>query len=404
MWVEISQMSALLEKLILPTIQDQLYNKKVLMKYFNKDNKGLSFKNDKIYITARTSGHSWVWFTWATGWITVGKNSHAQMEVSAKYGYGSHIIWDSTIQAVKGNPASLVSVVQELGTSLEDEFQKSINRQLYGNWEWVLTLINWNGSSTATHTVDSTRHLRVWQTLLVWTKAEIESGAADSVTVSTINSDTSVTFTSAITTADNDRIVISWVYTGWAYQEIAWLKNLVSNNTVDSGSSFQWIARATNDWTNSIVDTTSAVLTEAMIIDTISKIQEFWNTDIIVTTPALRNKYASLLNADRRFSNTIDLKWWFKGLEVAVGEKPIAMVADFDCPAGEMYFLDTSVFSIAQLNPLEYLRSWSGWIMTDVYDTDWKRIPAFQTTMKFYWNLVATHARANARYTNKTTS
>jgi hypothetical protein len=36
------------------------------------------------------------------------------------------------------------------------------------------------------------------------------------------------------------------------------------------------------------------------------------------------------------------------------------MVADFDCPEGEMYFLDTSVYSIAQLNPLEYLRSGSG--------------------------------------------
>jgi len=49
-----------LEKLILPTIQDQLYNKKILMKYFAKDNAGLTFKNDKIYITAQTSGHSGV--------------------------------------------------------------------------------------------------------------------------------------------------------------------------------------------------------------------------------------------------------------------------------------------------------------------------------------------------------
>jgi len=30
------------------------------MKYFAKDNAGLTFKNDKIYITAQTSGHSGV--------------------------------------------------------------------------------------------------------------------------------------------------------------------------------------------------------------------------------------------------------------------------------------------------------------------------------------------------------
>jgi hypothetical protein len=45
-----------------------------------------------------------------------------------------------------------------------------------------------------------------------------------------------------------------------------------------------------------------------MMIKTISEIQEFGNTDIIVTTPALRNKYARLLNADRRLTNTVDLK------------------------------------------------------------------------------------------------
>ena len=46
------------------------------------------------------------------------------------------------------------------------------------------------------------------------TQAEIEAGTADSVTVSTINSDTSVTFTSAITTATNDIIVVNGVYKG----------------------------------------------------------------------------------------------------------------------------------------------------------------------------------------------
>jgi hypothetical protein len=104
----------------------------------------------------------------------------------------------------------------------------------------------------------------------------------------------------------------------------------------------------------------------------------------------------------RRENNTIDLKGWFKWLDVSVWESPIAMVADYDCPAWEMFFLDTKTFSIAQLSPLQYLRAWSGWIMTDVYDTNGARLPWYQTTMKFYWNLVCTKPRANARFTNKT--
>jgi len=67
--ITIAQISALLEKLILPTIKDQLFNKTVLLKYFKKNNMGVTFSNDKIYITALTSGHSGVGFTGATGGI-----------------------------------------------------------------------------------------------------------------------------------------------------------------------------------------------------------------------------------------------------------------------------------------------------------------------------------------------
>lgn len=402
--VTIAQISALLEKLILPTIKDQLYNKTVLLKYFKKNADGVTFDNDKIYITAVTSWHSWVAFTGGTWAIKVGKSTDQQMVVSAKFWYGSHIIYDSAIQVAKGKPGALISLVKKLGKDLETEFKKSLNRQLYWNWEWVLTLINGAGVSTATQTVDSTRHLRVGQTLLVGTKAEIEAWTADSVTVSTINSSTSVTFTAAITTADNDRVVTDGVWDGSAYQELDWLTNLVSNETESAGSSFQGITRATNDWVNSYVDSTSAVLTEAQIIDLVTNISEFGDVDLIITTTTLRNKYSSLLSAQKRYLNTMDLKGWFKGLEVSVGEQPIPMVADYDCPAWNLFALDTSTWSLAELNPLEYLKDGSWAILTNVYDTNGARIPAFQATMKFYWNLVCTNPRSNWKLTNKTAS
>jgi len=404
--ITIAQISALLEKLILPTIKDQLFNKTVLLKYFKKNNMGLTFNNDKIYITALTSGHSWVGFTGSQGAITVGKSTDQQMVASAKFWYGSHIIWDSAIQTAKGKPGAITNLVKKLGADLEMEFKKSLNRQLFGDGKWTLTLINGAGSATATHTVDSTRFLRVGQVLQIGTTAQIEAGTADEATVSTINSATSVTFTSAITTADNDVVITKWVYntTDSQYEELDGLSNLVSNNTVDSGSSFQGIPRLTNDWTNSYVEASSAVLTEAHIIDLISYISEFGNPDLIITTVALRNKYSSLLSAQKRYMNTVDLKGWFKGLEVSVWEQPIPMVADYDCPAWVLFWLDTETFSLAELNPLEYLVDGSWAIMTNVYDTDGKRIPAFQTTMKFYGNLVCTNPRANWKLTNKTAS
>lgn len=402
--ITIAQISALLEKLILPTIQNQLFNKTVLLKYFKKNVGGVTFNNDKIYITALTSGHSWVGFTGATGAITSGKSTDQQMVVSAKYGYGSHIIWDSTIQTAKGKPGALISLVKKLGNDLEMEFKKSLNRQLFGDGKGTLTLINGAGVATATQTVDSTRHLRVGQTVEIGTVAEIEAGTADEVTIQTINSATSITLTAVATTADNDSIVIKGAYntTDSQYEELDWLGNLVSNNTVDAGSSFQGIARATNDWTNSYVEATSAVLTEAHIVDLLTDIGEFGTTDLIITTTTLRNKYSTLLASQKRFMNTVDLKGGFKWLEVSIWEQPVPMVADYDCTAWVLFALDTSTFSLAELNKLQYLSDGSWAIMTNVYNSSGERIPAFQTTMKFYGNLVVTNPRANGKLTNKT--
>ncbi|MBT3853904.1 hypothetical protein HOF65_08405 [bacterium] len=77
---------------------------------------------------------------------------------------------------------------------------------------------------------------------------------------------------------------------------------------MDAGSSFQGIVRATNDWTNSYVDATSAVLTEAQIIDLVADVAEFGDPDLIMTTVTLQNKYSSLLASQKRFMNTVDLK------------------------------------------------------------------------------------------------
>jgi hypothetical protein len=243
--------------------------------------------------------------------------------------------------------------------------------------------------------------LSVGQALLVGTKAEIEAGTAETATIASINSATSVTFTAAITSVTGDRVATAGVYSGGAYNEMSGLGNLVSNNTESSGGSFQNIARATNDWVNSYVDATSAVLTEAQIIDAVTDASRTGNPDMIVTTPTLRNKYAALLGTQRQYT-TIDLGGGFKGLEVTVGNKPIAMVADYACTAGNLFVLDTSVLGIAELAPIDYLRNGSGGIMTDAFDSNGAREPAYQVAMRFYGNLVSTKPKACGKLTNKT--
>jgi len=36
------------------------------------------------------------------------------MSVAPKFGYGSHIIWDSALQVAKGRPGALISIATDL--------------------------------------------------------------------------------------------------------------------------------------------------------------------------------------------------------------------------------------------------------------------------------------------------
>lgn len=400
--VTIAQVAEILKKVILPRIQKLIFTKTILLDKIPRDNAGVTFSNDKIYITGDTSGHSGTAFTGATGGIRIGKSKQSQMVSSAKYGYGGHIIWDSTLEITKNTAGSLVEYSKKLGMDLELAMRRSLNRQLYGNGQGVLTTVTSGASSTATHTLATTRFLQEGGLYLVGTKSEIEAGTADAVTVQSINSTTSVTFTSSITTATSDRVVIQGIWDGSAYQEIDGLDSLISNNTENAGSTVQGIARATNVWANSYVDSSSAQLLESHLVDAITSAYEFGNPQFIVTTPTLKNRYGAILQGIRRIVDKVDLGGGYSGLEVSAGAQPVGLISDFDCPAGNLFVIDPDAWSLAQLAPLGFLQSANGGVMEAVYDADGNRLPAYQTALKFYGNLVNLNLRANAKITNKT--
>lgn len=400
------QVTELLEKLILPTIQDQVFRKNILLQYFRKPNPWIRFKNNQIFITNVVSWHSGVWFTWKNWGIPIGNPTYQQMSVTARYAYGSHMIMDRTISEVKWDPWSLANIMKLFWDELRKEMSKVLNRNLYSDETWKLATISANGSSTKTHAVDSTRNLRIGQKLLIGTKAQIEGNSwFDTATVDKITSDTSVVFKETITTAQNDIIVTEWAYdvenSEWTY--MSWMRNLISNNTIDAWSNFQGISRANNSWANSLVDTTSEKISEAKMIKAITECNEYWDVNLIMCHPNLKNAYASLLQSQRRFA-TAKLEGWYVWIEVAAGDRPIALVWDYDCPKDEMYFLDTSTWALAILDDIQYLYNGSGWILHPARDTNWKLIAAYQVTMKVYLNLVCTNPRANARFTNKSVS
>jgi len=75
--------------------------------------------------------------------------------------------------------------------------------------------------------------------------------------------------------------------------------------------------------------------------------------DLIVTTPQLHGKYGDLFTSNRRYSQDVVLRGSKITLTGGYGalffDETIPVVADVDCPAGEMLFLNTSLMNVAQL-------------------------------------------------------
>lgn len=403
--VDPSLLSAILKKAIAPRIQELAFKKTMLLDKIPQ-NQGVKFENDKIYVTGTYSRHSGVAFTGPTGGIRVGRDRKVQMVSEAKFGYGSHIIWDSSLQVTNSQGGAIVEISKNLGQELEDSFRFHVNRMLYGNGEGVLTLIPTGAASTATHTVSSTFFLDEGMQVLVGTKAQVEAGTADATTIASVNSDTSVTFADAITTANGDRIVIAGIYdaTNSKYFEIDGLSKLVSNNTESAGSYLQGVLRSSNVAMNSYVESSSATLLESHLIDLITQASKFGKPQFMMTTPELKNRYGSLLQQQRRYVGEAKLDGGYMGLEVAIGDKPVALVSDFSAPTGTVFAITPESLSLAQLAPMGFLPAAGGGVLTDVYDADGNRLPAYQTTMRMYGNLVVLNPRANAKLTNKAAS
>ncbi len=379
-----------------------IFDQNVFSSMIKKNNAGVTFKNEKIFIPTKTAGHSGVAFT--GGYIADGGMQFDQTEATAKYGYGSHILTDIQIENIKTNgEAALINIADEYASGLNTSFGRTVNRMMLGKGDGVVAKFTAAASATATHTVSETLSLIPGKKYVIGTLAAIKAGSGTTVTLQTINgTPNSVTFTAPVTVALNDCIVTEGAYIGTACQEFDGIGNLIENESSAPGSSFQGKARATNYWANSIVGGSGA-LTEAMVINFVKNLTKYGKPDLLITHPDLQLAYAAILQSVRTNSPEVkymSLETGFKGIEVIYGNMSVPLVADWDAAKDEISGLTTSTWSHAELAPLAPLEAANGGIWTDVYETvsgTTRRKAAYQSTMKMYGNLVCTNAMANGK-------
>lgn len=387
--ITISGISAVLKKVIVPELQNELPKMSVLFDKIQK-NVGVSIANNNIYVASRTGKHSGIYYVAEGSNPLTGNAKYSQPYTSLKFGFGTLELTDQAIEAAKkGDVKAIASILSTEIQALKDDMRIDANRIMHGSGTGKLCLSNGTGASGTQLTVDGnpnggegTEYLAEGMYIVVGTSLSSAISSVDSATV--------VTLATAITWG-NDAVV-----TKYGAAEPMGLAGIIDDG--DNAATIQNITRASNPWANAHVYDTATTLTEANMIDVYLRCRRYGGTDVILMGKDLYQKYGTLLTSMKRSYDSKEvLKGGWKGLEFMDG---CGVMLDFDTWEKYVQFVNFSSLTLAEMSNA------FDWLEADAYGGILRRSPSVRTnwegTLKYYFNLVGLKFKANGRMSGQT--
>lgn len=395
----ISNIGAVLKKVIIPTIQVQLPKENIFFAQCRK-NAGVTIANNNIYIAARTGRHSGIYSVAEGTEPKSGKAAYSQPYAPIKYSFGTLELTDQSIEAAqKGEVKAIASILAvEIG-ALKDDVKVDFNRQFHGAGRGTLCLASTTGDSSTALVVDGnpnggdgTEYLAAGMYI------HIGTGAA--VAIDSVDSATGITLATSTSWADDDTVCkhqgSTIAGTTGSAVEMMGLSGIIDDGT--NLAVIQNITRSASPWANSYCEDTNATLTEAQMVTAYLRGRRYGGKKVWFMGETLFSKYGSLLSSMKR---TADLKeiltGGWKGLQFMDG---VGVFLDFDTWSGVAQLVDFDALTLAQMTePFK-------WLEADAHGGILKRSASDRTvwegTLKYYANLVGLRFKPMARLSQKT--
>mgnify|MGYP003434692360 CR=1 FL=1 len=375
-----SAISELLEKNIAPTIEHQLNEDSYMLSNIPK-NKRSGFKNNTIYLDLRKSRNESIASIAAstTSLPTAGSQKRSQASVNDTYTFGTFQLDMRTLAHAEGNEDSIVNILTEETDGLRRDMAKDLNRQLFGTGTGVLATVASSSTGTLV-TVDSTKYVFEGQLLSI---------NGDAVEVASILSDTTFSTTAAVTIVTSESVVKT--------EGIAEMNGLAIA-IASTNATFQGIDATTNNFWKSTVNSTTTTYTTATGLETDMRasktaVNKYGKISTILTTYELRDGYINLNVTNQRFVDSTELKG---GFGMAPTFDGTAVVADFDCQTGVMYFLDWDAISLEYTKPMQFMNSGNG-VLVPIPQKTYS-----EATLYVFGNSLTGNRRKMAKMTGKT--
>lgn len=285
--------------------------------------------------------------------------------VKLTYQYGTIELTGQVFELADRNFQAFASALQQEIDGLKQGLSKDTNRQMYGTSSGKLATANAVGTTTTLVCSNAEAiYLEVGMYVDVYTNADVIRNTGMEI-LSVVKDtpgagSTTVTFVvAAVATASGDYIVRN----NSIGKEIIGFRQIVNNSgivyNVDPATAPIWKSEVDDPGAN-------RALSEGLMVNMADRIRtNGGNTTVMFTSLGVRRSYFNLLVQQRRVTNTTKFSGGFDGLSFTTDKGEIPLVADYDCPQNQIFFLNEKELKLYQTG------DWS-WMNRD--GSNWQRV------------------------------
>lgn len=370
----LTTVDSILKNVYLDPIRDQLTDGNVLWQEFQKNHEDLSGK--QAVIPVHYSRNAGIGSAAEDATLpSAGFQKYKQLTYTLKYLYGRIRITGQTLKMTRDNKGAFAKALEREVQGMVRDFKNELNRIMNGDGTGALTTANGAGAATATLTVFSTRFM--FEDML------ITIGAAASVAILSVDSDTQVTLAATRTWNNADVIVRTGA------DEANGLANLISATGTLGG-----ISATGNLWWQSVVFASTGAagaITEVDMQKLVRELEKRMNSrpKFLFSKHVIRDNYAALLTNVRQYVNTNSYEGGFEKLSYA----GIPWYVDKDAADNTIFGVNPEHMIVFEAGPPEWIDD-DGAVLSRVLDKD-----AFEATLKYYFQCGTDSRRLEAKIT-----
>ena len=284
-------------------------------------------------------------------------NPYLTFSSSLKNLYGTIEISDKAMKSSIDDVGAFVNLLTAEMEGLLTASKFNLGRMLYGDGSGALTTVSSAVKSTGKIVVASTKNLIEGLVVDFYNGSNLVLGGARITTIdpatNSFYTDKSLT-TTFVTVASNLTVYVQ----NSKDEELTGLENIFAQ----SGSIYG-VSRSTYPWLISYLKTMAQneTFSEATIQSVLdeAEMRSGNKLNFIVTTNAVKRKFASILRTYTKNIESLEIKGGFKALSF----NGIPLYGDKFAPAGTLYALNTNDFAIHQLCDWEWLANEEGSIL-----------------------------------------